>query len=96
MILGFDIFGYPAAYLANHHLAGYEGFGEDFKKINEAWKRWNDYNPFDYQVSEKLAAITRKRLEIPGQDSAELLRLERVVKLADARAKAYKSLMAWE
>lgn len=94
MILGLDTFGYPAAYLANQALTGYEDYGDNFKQIHEVWKDWNSYNPFDYNVSEKLAAITCKRLEIPDQDSGEILDLKRVQKLAEARAKAYEELMS--
>lgn len=90
--MGLDKYGFPATAIANSILTGQEAFGDSDKKLEESWLEWLHYNPFDYQVAQRLAALMEERLSRldPRQDEARRQVLARKLALVSQRADRYR------
>ena len=86
-----DDYGFPPTAVAHRILAEQDAYGESKEMLEEHWKEWIHYRPFDAPIAEALASLYERRLEKLNdkKGSAAYQRLERKLNLARSRASRY-------
>lgn len=86
-----DEYGFPPTSVAHRILTEQDEFGESKEILEEHWKEWIHYRPFDAPVAGALASLYERRLEklSDKQGSMAYRRLERKLTLARSRASRY-------
>jgi hypothetical protein len=77
--------------LANDILVGMDDYGESLESLEEDWDTWLHHIPFDADVARALGELHERRLAKldPKKDAGDYERLERKLRLTQARAERY-------
>jgi hypothetical protein len=93
-IMGLDMFGFPAAALANSILVEFDNFGDSTRQLEKSWSEWLHFYPFDTKVTEKLVELYQKRIDTlnPQKDAAQVRLIGKKLQLLKNHLERYRSM----
>ncbi len=94
--MGLDMFGFPAASLANSMLVEFDDFGDSTRQLEKTWYQWLHFYPFDTKVTAKLVELYEKRLTTlnPQKDAAQIRLIDKKLQLLKNHLDRYRSITA--